>query len=141
MSSVMSAFAQPVTKNFKVDAAGVKMFSGATPSDAMTGVLSALTPANYVKLGSNQFLYDTVEHLLGETTDVTTDGSTTLTQYETLKDMGKQIHFGLQGDDSVLVVFRLVQRASTDVSAAVVGYVCVQNSAQNSAHFVNVSRV
>ena len=147
MSSVLSGFAQPVTNNFKVDASGTIMWSGETPTLARENLLNVLDASQYVQVSRSVVLFDTALNLAAGATDLanTGTGSVVLTQYETLKDMGEQLYLGLQGDESALIAFRLVQRVNATpldgVGNGAVGFVCVQNSLNDGTLSVKVSRV
>ena len=136
--SVMRGFSQPVTKNFKVDGATTRMCYGDTPALAKELLLEQLDASQYVQVSTSLILFDNATNLTSAAADLAGSfvGNTTLTQYETLKDMGDQLYIGLQGDESALIVFRLVQRSNSQV-----GYVCVQNSFDTAALLVKVSRV
>lgn len=146
MSSVLSGFAQPVTKNFKVDATTTIMWSGATPALARENLVAQLNASQYVRLSTSMVLFDTQANLSNAADDLANlPGSVVLTQYETLKDMGEQLYLGLQGDESALIAFRLVQRVNATPAYGVgngdVGFVCVQNSLNDGPLGVKVSRV
>ena len=138
MSSVMRGFAEPVTKNFKVDATGVLFWSAATPALAKAALVASLNSANFTRVSESYLMFNTSANLAAAAVTLTT-GNATLTQYETLKDMGDQIYIGLQGQ-SALLVFRLVERGLSQNDEKV-GYVCVENSFNTASLVVKVSRV
>lgn len=142
MSSVSRQFSQPLTKTFVAHAVGYSY----TLAVIEAKLLAA--DANYVKLG-NVYLLSTkaaFEAFL-DSNDI---GGSAFAQYETLIDMGREIHVGVAGINGNLLTFRTLKRTNgQDLgSSDVTGFVIVANMvskdsiANTSGYFlVKVARV
>ena len=142
MSSVSRQFSQPLTKTFVAHAAGYSNTLAAIEAKLLAA------DANYVKLG-NVYLLST-KAALGAFLDLTDTGGSAFAQYETLIDMGREIHVGVAGINGNLLTFRTLKRTNgQDLgSSDVTGFVIVANMvskdiiANTSGYFlVKVARV
>ena len=141
MSSVGRQFSQPLTKTFVANAVGYSNTLAAIEAKLLAA------DANYVKLG-NVYLLST-KAALGTFLDSNDSGSA-FAQYETLIDMGREIHVGVAGINGNLLTFRTLKRTNgQDLgSSDVTGFVVVANLvskdiiANTSSYFlVKVARV
>ena len=142
MSSVSRQFSQPLTKTFVAYGAGYSNTLAAIEAKLLAA------DANYVKLG-NVYLLST-KAALGAFLDSNDTGGSAFAQYETLIDMGREIHVGVAGINGNLLTFRTLKRTNgQDLgSSDVTGFVIVANMvskdiiANTSGYFlVKVARV
>ena len=121
MSSIGRSIAQVPSNNF------VTIVNGnIVPASAIAGEFpSAYTQA----VGSNFLLVDTLAHLDTYVTAFLAEGSAVGAVGKTVKDLGLDLIIGLQGGESKLITFRLVQLSTDneDFGNSTVGYVCVEN--------------
>ncbi len=134
MSSVQSAYAQRLTKKFVVTAAA-KVYKLAS--------IVALLPASAQNVGSVYLLptsatlvtFINAAHGLGD------DHHLATVVGDSLEDMGSQVSFGLQGDESKFVTMRKVKVTTGSTIAkggdGWVGYVVVENALEQSSANAN----
>ena len=124
MSSVVRGFAQPATKNL------VALANHWPKSEAT--VVAQLVAGSYTQVGS-LYMVDTVQNFalfLSNLSSVGGSQSPEVFQYESLLDMGKELHFGVVGLDSNLLTMRLVKaaRLENDETRSHVGYTVTRNN-------------
>ena len=154
MTSVVSQFSQPVTRNFVMinEGNGAYLYS-----EADINTWYAANASKVQKLGSTRYLITGttsgstfVDVLLGNGATELEHTLPNITDRKTIKDMGKDILFG-DADDSRLLVLRKVQSYSPaaeggPTNANYTGYVVVENNAEdlggNAGRFVvKVARI
>lgn len=140
MTSVLSQFSQPVTRNFVMTNEGNGAYFY---SEADINTWYAANASKVQKLGSTRYLItgttsgsSFADVLLGNGGATELEHSLpNITDRKTIKDMGKEILFG-DADDSRLLVLRKVQSYSPaaeggPTDANYTGYVVVENNAEN----------
>jgi hypothetical protein len=121
MSSVGRFFAQVPSNNFVTLASG-----NAASADA---IATSFPSATVQRVGSNFLLVNTLANLNTYVGTFIATGTSAGGSGKTVKDLGLDLVLGLQGGESKLLTFRLVQISLTnaDFGNTAVGYVCVEN--------------
>jgi hypothetical protein len=122
MSSIGRSIAQVPSNNF------VTILASGNIVDA-SRIATQFSSANTQRVGSNFLLVDTIDNLESNVEAFISVGTSVGAVGKTVKDLGLDLIIGLQGGESKLITFRLVQ-VSTDnenFGNTAVGYVCVEN--------------
>ena len=119
--SVMRNVVVSKTKNF-VALASLKLKNEAT-------VVSHLVAGSFTQVGS-LYLVDTAAHFVDflDSLSVVDTVSPVVREFQPLLDMGKELHFGVVGDESNLLTMRLVKTSSVlSGPVGLVGFVVTDN--------------
>lgn len=121
MSSIGRSIAQVPSNNFVTISTGNIV-------DA-SRIATQFPSANTQAVGSNFLLVDTLDNLETYVEAFISVGTAVGAVGKTVKDLGRDLIIGLQGGESKLITFRLVQLSTNneDFGNSTVGYVCVEN--------------
>jgi len=132
MSSVSRGYSQPITNSLAVVTSNTYWHDKAN-------LEGNFVPGSAVQTGSI-YLVDTVSNLSTFIVNVGSGGAAgnwgQVDVKTTLKDMGKDFIVGLQGGESKLITFRLVQvadQSSTTGGSGPVGYIVSENKVTQAA--------
>jgi hypothetical protein len=128
MSSVSRGYSQPITQSIAVVTADAWLHD-------LEDIVTSFEPGSYVKTGSI-YLVDTranLDSFINSVKGGNGDGVHQRIDARTsLKDMGKDLIVGLQGGESKILTFRLIQVQNSNGGAdsgadGIVGYVIAEN--------------
>jgi hypothetical protein len=138
MSSIGRSIAQVRSNNF------VTITTGGTAAPA-SDIATVFPSATVQRVGTYFLLVDTLAHLTTYVQDFENNGTSLGGAVgRTVKDLGQDLIIGLQGGESKLITFRLVQISTSNENFGntVVGYVCVENKIPSDvACVVRLARV
>ena len=129
MSSVGRGYAQRQT-NKMVNMSNT--YGYINPLSYILDALKSLGNGTSIKVSDSQYLIDTSENLLNFISYILTyAGGSQMILGETVTDLGATLRIGLQGGESNMLVFRLVQRSNTTVArygGGSIGYTIIENN-------------
>ena len=139
MSSIGRSIAQVRSNNFVTITSG----GAAVPASQ---IAIRFPTANVQRVGTYFLLVDTIANLETYVEAFANDASgvSLVDNGRTIKDLGQDLIIGLQGGESKLITFRLVQVSGNndDFGNTAVGYVCVENRIRDTVNCdVRLARV